>query len=265
MFHETHQKRNPVTAIFMVLGIILIVAFFSVGMVGVASYKQSIEISPLGPEGGALVESIDDNGFATVNWDYWLSVNPDIVAWTNIPGTDLSYPIVQASGADPDYYNSHDVYGNWSIFGCPFLEASNSPSGILGSKNAVIQAHNINGLGSGMFSALAGYSSFDYANTHRFIYLQTPTTKLKLDTFAVEIIPNAGSANKMATSFDNEVQFERYVSDCLSGACVILNSSVRPSQMWTFSTCSYLITPSNERTVVHCSLYEHQTIGVNDD
>lgn len=52
------------------------------------------------------------------------SVNEDVVGWIEIPGTELSSPLMQ--GTDNQYYLSHNWKGEKSGGGSVFLESVNS-------------------------------------------------------------------------------------------------------------------------------------------
>ena len=82
-----------------------------------------------------------DDGFPTVDWAYWQGVNPDVIGWITVPGTTINSPIVQAPTDDPDFYLSHDVYGNYNIYGAIYLDAECAEAG-LDSRNAVILGHH---------------------------------------------------------------------------------------------------------------------------
>lgn len=249
-------------AVPLTIGLVILV---TVGVVAIhlsAMLYKATSISPSpGSDDGLFSfatteteESFTSDGFPVVDWEYWQSVNSDVIAWVTVPGTDIDYPIVQAHVSAPDYYNTHDVYGNYSIFGCPFLHADNEGDGILNSRNAVMQAHNINGLWSGMFSAFAAFTDRSYAQAHATVLLQTPTHKVTLTVFATEVIPYAGSDTSLVTTFAGDEAFAQYVTERVSNSSVVFDEQIPSDKMWTFSTCSYLLTPSNERTVVHCSL-----------
>lgn len=48
---------------------------------------------------------------------------PDgVVAWLRVNGTNIDYPVAQAHESDPSFYLSHDIWGNSSRSGCPFLD-----------------------------------------------------------------------------------------------------------------------------------------------
>lgn len=220
---------------------------------------SGVSPSPAAQEPDGTDGPFDSEGFAIVDWEYWQSRNPAIIGWVNVPGTDISQPICKADGSDPDYWNRHDAYGQYNLMGCPFLHAD-CQGGLTGSANCVVQGHNVGGAGTGMFAAFAQFADDVYAREHRRVLLQTPTCKLELEAWCVEVIPNAGADYSLATAFENDAQFQRYCAERKSAARVVL-SDTPDKQMWTFSTCSYLLTPENERTVVHCKLMSKRSVG----
>ena len=50
--------------------------------------------------------------------------------------------MVQAHADSPTWYLSHDVYGNWNIYGCPYLDADCEEEGF-GSQVAYVFAHHM--------------------------------------------------------------------------------------------------------------------------
>lgn len=220
---------------------------------------SGVSPSPAAQEHDGTDDPFDSEGFAIVDWEYWQSRNPAIIGWVNVPGTDISQPICQADGSDPDYWNSHDAYGRYNLMGCPFLHAD-CQGGLTGSANCVVQGHNVSGAGSGMFTDFSEFADEGFANEHAKVLLQTPTAKMELAAFAVEVVPNAGSDDSLRTSFDSDTDFQRYVAERVAASAVRIGGAPS-SQMWTFSTCSYLLTPENERTVVHCKLVRKSSVG----
>lgn len=60
-----------------------------------------------------------------VDFDALQKVNPDICAWLDIPGTDISYPILLREGENA-FYLSHGENGEPSSAGALFMEDYNS-------------------------------------------------------------------------------------------------------------------------------------------
>lgn len=59
----------------------------------------------------------------SVNFDSLHEMNPDIVAWIEVEGTDISYPVLQSASDEPeDYYLTHDVNRNESKHGAIYAE-----------------------------------------------------------------------------------------------------------------------------------------------
>ena len=80
-------------------------------------HSRAVDIDP-SPVSNTPLECEAGDGFPVVDWEYWLSVNPDIVAWVSVPGTGIDYPVVQASAVDPTFYLDHDVYRGWNPYRC---------------------------------------------------------------------------------------------------------------------------------------------------
>lgn len=99
------------------------------------------------------------------------TMNPDCVAWLEIPCTDIDYPIVL--GGNNSYYLKHSFQKEYSNFGCPFLN-TNTP---LSGDNLVIHGHNMGNNRTEMFSPLLWYQDGDYAKEHDTFLLYLPGEK----------------------------------------------------------------------------------------
>lgn len=137
-----------------------------------------------------------------VDWEYWLSVNPDIVAWVSVPGTEIDYPVVQASADDPTFYLNHDVYRKWNPYGCPYLDAGCADLGI-DSPLALMFAHHMSD--GSMFSAFASYSDAEFAEAHDEILLQTPEEKIRLKVIAVDVVDSDVEYKRLEFATDEEL------------------------------------------------------------
>jgi sortase B len=181
--------------------------------------------------------------FPVVDWEYWQGINPAIIGWVTVPGTDIDYAVVQAPTDYPAYYLSHDIYGNWNPFGCPYVDADCDGAR---DRNTVIFGHNM-GVPS-MFADFSKFSDRDFAESHRVIYFQTPQARRKLHISSVAIVP--GYEQSKRTEFSDAADLDTWYQERYSGAVVQLENDQSKHRLFTFVTCSYNYF-SNERTLVY--------------
>ncbi len=66
-------------------------------------------------------------------------INPNIVAWLIVDGTNINYPIVKTD--NNDYYLSHDIHNNYSIGGWTFMDFRNKID--MSDYNTIFYGHNL--------------------------------------------------------------------------------------------------------------------------
>ena len=205
--------------------------------------RDPIRAANSGGDGGS---SLHERATHSVDWNYWQSVNKDVVAWICIPGTDIDYPVVQARPDEPQYYLTHDVYGNWNICGCPYVDATCNNG--LDTGNVIIYGHNMGD--DSMFGQLVEYRNTSWAWEHREIFLLTPQKTKRLEARGCATVP--GATERKRTAFDNRDDLRQYAESKL-GSCQapIPGAGEDWIRLFTLCTCSYFDTPSNERTVVY--------------
>lgn len=186
----------------------------------------------------------DDDPFPKVDWDYWLSVNSDVVGWVTVPGTNIDQPIVQADASDPQYYLWHDVYREPNYLGCPYVDADCTQG--FDSLNCVVFGHNMGGPDQSMFGDFELFSDPETAAEHRTVLLQTPSRKIELEVRCVEVVAGWEATN--CTSFESQAAFQLWYEERLADSAVVIDGAI-PSSVITFCTCSYSFW-SNERTLV---------------
>ena len=186
----------------------------------------------------------DQPAFPAVDWAYWQAVNPAIVGWVTIPDTPIDYAIVMADAADPDYYLTHDIYHQYNIFGCPYVDAA--CQGLFTSPNTVIYGHHM--ANNAMFAAFSLYTDRAFAEAHPYVYVQSPTEKRVYEVQAADII-NGEEAVKR-TTFVNHDDFLAYYAERLAKSDFKRYDTASASSCITFCTCSYHFNPANERTLV---------------
>ena len=110
------------------------------------------------------------------------AINPDIYAWLDIPGTDISYPVVQ-NPDDDSYYLRHNSDREYSAGGAIFSEATYNSTD-LNDPVTILYGHHMNA-GNMMFGHLQSYfSDPDFLANDPVIRLYTPSGVLEYAVFA---------------------------------------------------------------------------------
>lgn len=107
--------------------------------------------------------------------------NPHIYAWLEVPGTNISYPVVQHP-KDDTYYLNRDIDGNWKVDGSLFTEHEYNGTDLT-DPVTVIYGHRMNS--GAMFGNLqATYSDPESFAEHDKFILYLPDRKLTYSVFA---------------------------------------------------------------------------------
>lgn len=125
---------------------------------------------PSPPEEAAALADIDLEALR--------AVNEDVVGWIEIPGTDLSYPLVR--GTDNQYYLSHNWKGEESSGGAIFLECVNSPD--LTGFHTIAYGHRMRN--GSMFGMLRHYKEPDFYREHPSVYVALENGVYRYDIFS---------------------------------------------------------------------------------
>ncbi len=114
-----------------------------------------------------------------VDFDALHETNPDIYAWICVPGTNISYPVLQREG-DDSYYVRRAEDGTHSTDGCIFSEDINSKD--FTDRVTVLYGHNLN---SGeKFAQLNKFSDAKFFEATRYIVVYLEDRELIYEIFA---------------------------------------------------------------------------------
>lgn len=124
---------------------------------------------PISPN-GMLQDSQEggNGGFLEVDFESLQKVNPHIYAWIEIPGTEISYPVVQHN-EDDTYYLNHTVEHKQGLPGSLFSEMYTSKYFI--DNVHIIYGHNMKN--KSMFGSLHNYGKEGFLEKNSYIYLYT--------------------------------------------------------------------------------------------
>lgn len=96
------------------------------------------------------------------------SINPEVIGWIDIPGTDISYPVVQSE--DKNHYLDYSADGTRNRAGAIFVDHRNASD--FSEPNTIIYGHRMNN--GSMFGNLNAYADSAYAAEHPYIYIYVP-------------------------------------------------------------------------------------------
>jgi len=141
---------------------------------------EAADIEPPEEEAEPYVSPID---FAALR-----AVNPDIYAWLEIPGTEISYPLLQHP-EDDAFYLDHDSDGNYSAGGALFTERAYNGRK-LEDPVTVIYGHHMRS--GAMFGNLERFYTDDaFMAEHGEVVLYTPEAERRYAVFAA--VPFTGA------------------------------------------------------------------------
>ena len=175
-----------------------------------------------------------------INFEELSRLNPDVIAWIQIPGTNIDYPIVQ--GDDNEVYLHRSFEGEETTAGTIFLDFE-SQSDLRGYNNIIYGHHMRNGT---MFRDIVYYKEQDYFKEHQYFEIYTPKETIHLKAVSCYYIENDPMVRK--TRFKTSESYEAYVQAMLS-PCPYAEIPEEPvKNLYTLVTCSYEV--SDGRTVL---------------
>ncbi len=174
-------------------------------------------------------------------------INPDIIAWLSLPGTAISYPVIQ--GKDNEEYLRTLVTGEPNDAGSIFLESKNSRD--FSDTHSIIYGHNMQD--GSMFAGLLQYKQQQFYNSHPVALLLTPEKNYEIEIFAgrtAEVTEDAWKLDLTEENFD-EWLTNATVSSCFTGRSL----PCADDRIVTLSTCSNAA--GDARFVLHGILREN--------
>lgn len=171
------------------------------------------------------------DALAAMDFSALREVNSDVLGWILIPGTNLSYPLLQ--GDDNQYYLNHTWRKSYNSVGAIFMECRNSAD--LSDFNTIIYGHRMNN--RSMFGILHQYTSQNYWKSHPYIYITDDNGSHRYQVFAAYEVSTSGAAYQIG--FSGDASKQAFLDACLSQS--VINTGVTPhvyDKILTLSTCT---------------------------
>lgn len=172
-----------------------------------------------------------------VKFDALKKTNPDVVAWIEIPGTQISYPVVK--GKDNNEYLHKTFSGEKNRSGCIFLDVKCNSD--FSSDHNIIYGHHMRD--GSMFAELVKFRKTSFVKKHHTIILYLPEKTKKLQVVSAY----AMQPEKIPITFADEKEKNDYIQK-IKKRSDIKSGNIK-GNIYTFVTCSY--ETENNRTYVH--------------
>lgn len=159
------------------------------------------------------------------------TVNSDVLGWILIPGTNVSYPLLQ--GDDNQYYLNHTWKRTKNSLGSIFMEQYNSSD--LSDFHTLIYGHRAQN--RAMFGSLKRYRDLSYWKKHPTVYVTDDNGSHAYQIFAAYEVSVTGDTYRL--SFSGEEDRQGFLDFCLSQS--VIDTGVVPTpadRILTLSTCT---------------------------
>lgn len=165
-------------------------------------------------------------------------INQDMVGWIEIPGTDISYPVVQTPDR-PNFYLRKD-FTDKEYATCGTIYVREACDVWKPSDNITIYGHNMsNGT---MFADLHGYESKEFWEGHKEIWFDTLYEYHTYEVFAAFVssakLDEGAFAYHLFEDADDQEEFDKFVEDCKELS--LYDTGITPQfgdKLITLSTC----------------------------
>ena len=157
--------------------------------------------------------------------------NPDTVGWIEIPGTGISYPLMQAD--DDAYYLNHTFSNKVNSAGSIFVEALNSPD--FTDLHTIIYGHNMKN--GSMFAGLKNYASPSYLVAHPNVYIDLADGTHCYQIFSVYEVE--AESDSYTIGFAPDEQYETFLQTLKSRSEYDTGvTAAKEDSIVTLSTCT---------------------------
>ena len=175
------------------------------------------------------------------------SQNSEFIAWLQIPGTSVNYPVVQTS--DTAFYLTHNFKRQKAKAGTLFSLPSTDYR--TPGKNIVIYGHHLSHRPNAMFSPLLNYKQAGYGRKHPEILLDSIFRSNTYRVFAVVNWDIDGDWMPMQTSFSSTEEFTAFVQEAQRRSLYDTGVSVpKAAEILTLITCDRSFGGVNGRLAV---------------
>lgn len=186
--------------------------------------------------------------FKDIDFEELKAKNEDVCGYIILDGTNISYPIVNATDEENSYYAHHDLDGNESKSGTIYVDTRcnslENPTYDLSDVTLVYGHHMKHGL---MFANLCEYMKEDYIDNHQFAIIYTPDGyAYKLTFFAGMRFSGESDEPIYRENLDDEQTFNEYIESLKENSSFTSDTEVNyGDKIIGLVTCEYTAGPDS--------------------
>ncbi len=186
--------------------------------------------------------------FLKVDFTDLLKENTDTVAWIQVNGTSIDYPVVQTD--NNDFYLTHSFDKSYNKAGWIFADFRNNYK--TWNKNTIIYGHRR--LDDTMFTSLKNLLDKNWLTNDPLIKLSMPKENSLWQIFSVYVIPE--ESYYITTHFENDEQYETFLKTIKNRSIYDFNTSISQNdKILTLSSCK---DNNGNRIAVHAKLIKKE-------
>ena len=191
----------------------------------------------------------EERGCTELDWRALAQVNPEIVGWITVSGTNIDLPVALPSKNRPrDWYLDHDAWGKRSELGCPYLDVRCEERGA----HLLVFGHRL-GRSHHMFTELAGaheQSAFDAIGN------ATWNSRAGSEVFepVLSLVVDKDDALIQRFEFDSPSELRNWLTDLLGHSAAhtgnVSDIALEARRALTLVTCAEARRGGRQRTLV---------------
>ena len=188
----------------------------------------------------------DDLSFLNVNLNPYLKINNETVAWIQVNGTIISYPVVKHN--DNSYYLEHDFYKRKTDIGAIFADYRDNFNEF--NDNNIIYGHNI--VNGTMFGQLPHVLSRNWQSNKNYHYIKLSTKKTNTIWKIFSVYEIKPTVDYLQSNFNSIDTYKKFLELIKNRSFYNFNTDLNvDDKIITLSTCNNI---GNKRVVVHAKL-----------
>lgn len=173
----------------------------------------------------------DASGRRKIDWEKLHEINEDIIAWIEIPGTKIDYPVLRCPTYS--YYLHYDAEKKSNILGAIFVQPETAKD--LSDTHTVIYGHNMSD--RQMFGSLHSFESEDFWRKHKTIYIYQPDQDIQATVYSTYDVLD--TTDTYRTEFNSSDEWQEWIDMTIEKRYYDTETEPKETdRIITLSTCS---------------------------